>query len=168
MALSDAGGSPLVKTFELTSHNRDSFEPALRQALTAFVKGDTVVQGARFAFIHNASDLSAAVRSAPYTHVVYYGHALEGVNALLPTAGNRIAVAQLAQALAGTPVAHLDLLGCQSASIAADLSTVLPGIRIGYLRSKRIDNVECDPRTLQVIRMTIDPQTIFHFGQGSP
>jgi hypothetical protein len=99
----------------------------------------------------------------PRTLVVY------GVPArLLPTAGNGIAVAQLAQALAGTPVAHLDLLGCRSASIAADLSTVLSRIRIGYLRSKRIDNVECDPRTLQVIRMTIDPQTIFHFGQGSP
>jgi len=125
------------------------------------------VQAARFAFIRSAGDLSALVRSAPYTHVVYLGHALEGVNALLPTAGHRISVGQLAQAFAGTAVVHLDLLGCQSASIAADLATVLPGVRIGYLRSKRIDNIECDPRTLQVIRMTIDPQPVLHFG-GQP
>lgn len=168
MALSDAAGTPIGKTFELTSHNRGSFEPALRRALVAFVKRDAVVQGARFVFIHNASDLSAAVRSAPYTHVIYYGHALEGVNALLPTAGNRIKAAQLAQSFAGTTVAHLDLLGCQSASIAADLATVLPRLRIGYLRAKRIDNVECDPRTVQVIKMTIDDQPVFHFGGGPP
>jgi len=168
MALYTATGTPLGKTFVLTALNRDSFEPALRQALIAFVKGDATLQGARFVFIHNASDLSAAVKSAPYTHVVYYGHALEGVNALLPKAGNRITVAQLTQALAGTPVAHLDLLGCQSASMAAELATLLPRLRIGYLRSKRIDNVECDPRTVQVIRMTIDPQAIFHFGGPVP
>jgi len=49
-----------------------------------------------------------------------------------------------------------------------ELATVLPHLRIGYLRSKRIDNVECDPRTIQVIKMTIDAQTIFHFGGPVP
>jgi len=168
MALHDVAGTALGKTFVLTEHNRDSFEPALRQALIAFAKGDATLSGARFVFIRDASDFAAAVKSAPYTQVVYYGHALEGVNALLPRAGNRISAAQLAQALAGTPVAHLDLLGCQSASIAAELATLVPHVRIGYLRSKRIDNIECDPRTVQVVRMTIDPQAIFHFGSPVP
>jgi len=82
MPLHDGAGTPLGKTFVLTELNRDSFERALRQALVAFVKGDALVSGARLVFIHNASDLSAAIKSAPYTHVVYYGHALEGENAL--------------------------------------------------------------------------------------
>lgn len=163
MPLKSAAGVPLGKTFELTTKNRESFEPALRQALVEFTKGDLPVAGARMTFVRNAADLSAAIRAADYTHVAYYGHALEGDNALLPTAGNRITVQQMAQALDGTKVTHLDILGCQSSSIAAELATKVKGVKVGYLRMKRFDNVEVNPRTLQVVTLTMDAQAILHF-----
>lgn len=151
------------KTFELTSRNKDSFEVALRQALNVFMKGDAIISGVRMTFIRDASDFAAAVRSASYTQIVYYGHALEGVNALLPTGTNRVSAKDLASALTGTTVKHFDILGCQSASIAAELSTLLAKVRVGNLRVKRFDNVICDPRSLLVTSLTIDPQPIFHF-----
>lgn len=49
-------------------------------------------------------------------------------------------------------------------AVAAELSTMLPKVRVGNLRSAREDNVEADPRTLQVIRLSIDRQPVFHFG----
>ena len=145
MALSDLAGRPLGKTFELTAGNKASFEVALRRALTTFMKGDVMIPAARFTFIRNAGEFVAAVRSANYTQVVYYGHVLEGVNALLPTATNRITATQLAAALSGTTVSHFDILGCQSASIAAELSALLPKVRVGYLRAR-------DSTTLNAIR----------------
>jgi len=70
----------------------------------------------------------------------------------------------LKQALAGTTVTHFDILGCRSTSVAADLSTQLPALRVGYLIAAREDNVEVNPHTLQVISLTIDPQAVHHFG----
>jgi hypothetical protein len=162
MRLSDAAGRE-VGTFSLKDSNRESFEAALRSALATFVGTDASVSGARFVFIRNSADFAAAVRSAQYAHVIYYGHALLGENVLLPTANQRITTRQLAQALAGTSINHFDILGCRSASLAAELSTLLPKIRVGNLRSAREDNVEADPRTLQVIRLMIDRQPVFHF-----
>jgi hypothetical protein len=100
-----------------------------------FLGSDAVVAGARFVFIRSAADFEAAVRSAQYTHVVYYGHALDGENALLPAKGSKIDVPTLARALTGTSVAHFDILGCRSTSIAAQLATLRPEVKIGYLRS---------------------------------
>jgi hypothetical protein len=168
MLLKDATGVSLGKTFELTTRNRGSFEPALRRALIEFVKGDAPVTAGRFVFVRNAGEFSAAIHSADYTHVIYYGHALEGVNALLPTAGNRITVPQLAHAFEDTHVTHFDILGCQSGSIAADLLSALKTVKMGYLRVKRYDDIECDPRTLEVVKMTIEAQPVRHFGGAAP
>lgn len=168
MSLTDAAHRSIGKTFSLTKSNRESFEPALRKALTVFMGTDAVVVGARFVFIRNAGDFEAAVRGAQYTHVVYYGHALEGENELLPARGAKVDVPQLARALKGTTVAHFEILGCRSASIAAQLSTLVPAVKVGHLRAAREDNIEVDPSTLQVISLCIDRQTVFHYGGTSP
>jgi len=165
MKLRDAAGRE-VGTFSLTRSNRQSFETALRRALAAFVGTDATVTGARFVFVGSAAAFSAAVRGGQFAHVIYYGHALADENALLPAAGQRITAPQLAQALSGTSVRHLDILGCRSMSLAGELSTMLPQVRIGHLRSPREDNVEADPRTLQVRNLDIDRQPLFHF-EGS-
>lgn len=166
--LSTARGYPIGKVFELTASNQKSFEPALRQALSVFMKDDAVIQGARFVFIRNAADFSVAVHSGSYTQVIYYGHALEGENALLPTPHNRIHVGQLAHAIYGTAVTHLDILGCASASIAAAVSGLVAGVQVGYLRTKRVDDVVCEPSTMKVLRMAIQPQPVLHFGNVRP
>jgi hypothetical protein len=168
MKLTDAANKDIGKTFVLTKSNRESFEPALRNALTVFMGSDAVVPGARFVFIRGAGDFEAAVRSAEYTHVIYYGHALDGETALLPAKGSKFDADGLARALKGTTVTHFDILGCRSTSIAAQLSTMLPGVRIGYLRAAREDNVEADPRNLQVISLSIDRQTVLHYGGATP
>jgi hypothetical protein len=49
--------------------------------------------------------------------------------------------------LKGSAVKHFDLLGCEIASLAAELSIGLPQMEVGYLRSWRQDNFEVDPNT---------------------
>jgi hypothetical protein len=70
----------------------------------------------------------------------------------------------MASLLKGASIKHFDILGCSGASIAGELATLVPrGIRIGYLRNRRQDNIEVDPATLMVKKLTIDPQTLFHY-----
>jgi hypothetical protein len=169
MDLVDAAGKVQMGTFEkLTKDNRHSFEVALRHALAAFVKDDASVLGARFVFVRSGAGMAAALKSGAYTQVIYYGHALEGgANGLVPDGDPDHAVytSELARALQGTTVTHFDILGCMSASLAAELFTVMPKLRIGYLRADRHDVLEVSPRTHQVISMTIEPQKLFHYGQ---
>jgi uracil phosphoribosyltransferase len=55
----------------------------------------------------------------------------------------------------------------RGSGIAAELSTLVPKISVGNLRAAREDNIEVDPRTLEVISLSIDSQPIFHFGGAS-
>jgi hypothetical protein len=119
--------------------------------------------GARFVFVRNIREIAAAVRSGAYTHVVYYGHADQIANALIPAPHVRITAAGLAPALAGTAVRHVDILGCRSTSFAAELATLAPQLRVGHLGAKRIDNVEVNLHTQQVVNVAIDRQPLLHF-----
>jgi hypothetical protein len=163
MDLSDASGRKLDKKFVLRAENKASFETALRRALSQFLGGHLDISAARFVFIRNADDFASAVRAGSFSHVIYYGHALDGANALLPTMGNSMTAFRLANILKGTTVHHFDILGCSSASIAAEISTEVAGVRVGNLRGSRNDNVEVNPETLQVIKLQIDPQPLYHF-----
>ena len=98
------------------------------------------------------------------SHVIYYGHALEGTNALLPALGKSFTAWQIMNAIKGTAVQHLDLLGCNSVSLAAELATTLPKISFGHLRVARFDNIEVVLATQQVKSVTIDPSHLYHFG----
>jgi hypothetical protein len=164
MPLQDAAAKSIGKTFSLTTVNRASFESALKQGLSGFVGGDAPLAGARFVFIRGLPDLSAAGRSGEWTHVIYYGHAAERENALIPGPGQRISATQLAGLFRGSAVTHVDILGCRSLSIAAELSAMLPTLRVGGLAAKRQDNIEVDPRTLHVIKFEMSRQPIRHFG----
>jgi hypothetical protein len=96
--------------------------------------------------------------------VVYYGHALSGVNVLLPGVGSNIAPFHIAGLLKGSTIKHFDILGCSGASIAGELATLVSkSTRIGYLRNKRQDNIEVDPATLMVKNLTIDQQALLHY-----
>ncbi|HVZ86056.1 MAG TPA: hypothetical protein VHG72_03760 [Polyangia bacterium] len=125
MALRDGAGRSIGQTFTLTRTNQASFERALRIALAAFVGADADMMSARFVFVRDAAQIAAAIRSGRYTQVVYYGHADQYANALIPAPGVRVTPAQLAAALRGTSVSHVDILGCRSTSFAAELSTSL-------------------------------------------
>jgi hypothetical protein len=166
MELLDSAGRKLGR-FALGSENRASFETALRRALAEFLGGHAGVSAARFVFIRNAAEFAASIRSGSFGHVIYYGHALVGTNTLLPSIGHSITPWQLFNSLKGSTVRHFDILGCSSASIAAQLATDLPALRVGNLRAAREDNIEVNPTTKQVVRLKIDPQPVYHFG-GSP
>jgi hypothetical protein len=168
MKLRDVAQREIGKTFSLTTSNRASFERALRFALTRFLGSDAQVMSARFIFIRNVREFTAAIRTGSYSQVVYYGHALDGENALLPARGGKIAPAELAYAFRGTTIRHFDILGCRSTSVAAELATLCPTLKIGHLRAAREDNVEVSPATLQVISLTIDQQMLFHFEPSRP
>jgi len=45
---------------------------------------------------------------------------------------------------------------------------LLPGVRIGYRRTAREDNIDVDPRTLRVISLCIDRQPVLHYGGATP
>lgn len=136
---------------------------ALRIALDGFVGSDATMMSARFVFVRNIADISTAVRSGAYTQVVYYGHADQHANALIPAPRVRITAAELASALAGTAVRHVDILGCRSTSFAAELATLAPRLRVGHLGAKRVDNLEVNLHTQQVVTIAIDRQQLLHF-----
>lgn len=154
-----------LQSFELTRRNQASFEMALRKALGAFLGAHVNIAMAQFVFIRNADELRRAVQSANPSHLIYYGHALDGSNTLLPALGNAINAWQLTNALDGTGVKDFDILGCSSSSIAAELSVSNPRLRVGYLRTARKDNIEFDRETMRPIRMTLDKQPLLHFGR---
>lgn len=163
MPLKDVAGRSIGQTFTLTRHNQGSFEKALRNALAGFVGGDANIMAARFFLVSDLQQITTAIRSGRYTQVVYYGHADQNSNALIPAPGVRITASQLAQALKGSAIGHVDILGCRSGSFAAELATLVPELRVGHLMAKRFDNIEVNPRTNQVIQMTIDRQGLLHF-----
>jgi hypothetical protein len=162
--LRDSVGHPLHERFALTPSNASSFTASLSNALALLVGGDASLSGAQFVHVKDEAHMRTAIRSGRFTHVIYYGHALENVNALYPGIGSHISAPQLADMLKGSGVTHFDILGCKSTSIAAELSTLVPDVQIGYLRQKRVDNFVVNTKTLQVITMTIDPQAIYHYG----
>ena len=164
MPLQNVAGQKIGQSFTLTRGNKASFERALKIALAGFVGGDASIMSARFVFVRNVADISAAVRSGAYTQVVYYGHADQTANALIPAPHVRVTAAELASALAGTTVRHVDILGCRSTSFAAELATLAPRLRVGHLGAKRIDNVEVNLHTQQVVNIAIDRQPLLHFG----
>lgn len=67
-----------------------------------------------------------------YDRVIYYGHALADGITLAPL--QRITAPQIAHALKGSGVEHVDILGCDSSSIGALLATLVPGLTVGTLR----------------------------------
>ena len=76
-------------------------------------------------YIRNLSEFSAALRGGQYSRVVYCGHALSGVNVLLPDVGSNIAPFHIAGLLKGSSVKHFDILGCGGGSIAGELATLV-------------------------------------------
>lgn len=142
MDLLDARGGSLRKTFSLTSQNQSSFQLALKGGLGQCLGGHVAIQEARFVYIRNLSEFSAALRGGQYSRVVYYGHALSGVNVLLPGIGSNIAPFHIAGLLKGSSIKHFDILGCSGASIAGELATLV---------SKDIK------------KLTIDQQALLHY-----
>jgi hypothetical protein len=70
---------------------------------------------------------------------------------------------QIAHALKGSGVEHVDILGCDSSSIGALLATLVPGLTVGTLRGKRFDDFKVDPPTMKIQDFTIVPMQILHF-----
>jgi hypothetical protein len=75
----------------------------------------------------------------------------------------RITAPQIAHALKGSGVEHVDILGCDSSAIGALLATLVPGLTVGTLRGKRFDDFTVDPSTMKIQDFTIVPMPIFHF-----
>ena len=161
--LEDSTGRPLGKNLVLNRANQASFERALRSALAQYFGSHVSLATARVIRIGSAVDFAATIKRESFTHLIYYGHALLGANALLPSLGKNISGWQLANALKGTAIKHFDLLGCETTSLAAELSVALPRVEIGYLRSWRHDNFEVDPNTLRFKNIRIDPTQLRHF-----
>ena len=74
-----------IGAFSLSKKTRASFEAALRSAMAKFVGVHVDVKSATFVPIVDGNSFSRAVRSKSFTHVIYYGHALEARNALMPS-----------------------------------------------------------------------------------
>jgi hypothetical protein len=164
MPLKDEQGRKLNKTFTLRPGNERSFRLALEGALVTFLGAHVNVKNATYRRIRSRQEFVRAIKSGHFSHVIYYGHALSNVNVLLPATGSNIAPFQIADVLKESGVRHFDILGCSGASIAAETATLVSSnIQVGYLMAKREDNLEVDPRTMTVKRMTIDPQALRHF-----
>jgi len=102
-----------------------------------------------------------ALGSHRCSRVVYYGHALPDGVTLAPL--QKITAPQVAHALKGSGVDHVDILGCDSSAIGALLATLVPGLTVGTLRGKRFDDFRVDPSTMKIQDFTIVPMPIFHF-----
>ena len=163
----DVAGRSLHKRLAVTGQNRTSFEAALRNALAKYFKSHVDVPTAKLIHISSAADFVNVVRNEKSGRLVYYGHALWGTNALLPSLGKNVQAFQIVQALKTSQVREFDILGCETASLAAELSISLPGVRIGYLQGWRQDNFEVDPATLRIKKMTLDPIALHHFPKQS-
>lgn len=165
--LRSASGVPLHKTLHFDSKNftgkvRDDFEKALRVALQRFIGSEVPdVAQAKYLFTPDIKTLSMALGTHLYDRVVYYGHALADGVTLAPQ--QRITAPQIAQALKGSAVGHLDILGCDSSAIGALISTLVPGLTVGTLRGKRFDDFKVDPSTMKIQDFMIVPMQIFHF-----
>jgi hypothetical protein len=165
-SLEDSTGRPIGKPLTISPRNQPSFENALRRAMAKYFGAHVRMANARLIRISSAADFVGAVKRGQFTHVVYYGHAVLGANALLPSLGKNISGWQLADALKHTAVKHFDMLGCETMSLGAELSTALPGVEIGFLRAWRQDNFEVDRNTLQIKNVQFDPVRLYHFGSN--
>jgi hypothetical protein len=56
----------------------------------------------------------------------------------------------MTDALSGTTVVHIDILGCSSASFAAKLVLSVPKLTVGSFLTKRLDDIEVDMATMQL------------------
>lgn len=121
---------------------------------------------ADFAFVTDARSLAQALRGGPYTHVVYYGHAVDDGATLKPL--KEIDVKQITDALSGTNVVHIDILGCSSASFAAKLVLSVPKLTAGSFLTKRLDDIDVDMATMQLKRLIIERQPLHHFLPSKP
>jgi hypothetical protein len=161
--LTDGAMRSLGKRFDLRPSNQYSFEAALRRALSKFLKTHVELATARFVFVRNAAELAKAIENNRPTRLIYYGHSLTGGSALFPSIGHSVEPWALINMLRGSSVRDFDILGCNSTSIAAAISVELPGLRVGYLRAAREDNLVVDPNTLKVRDLSFDVQPLYHF-----
>jgi len=120
------------------------------------------VSQAKYLFTPDVQSLTMAVASGRHNRVIYYGHALADGVTLAPL--KRITAPQIAHALKGSGVVHVDIWGCDSSAIGALLATLVPGLTVGTLRGKRFDDFKVDPSTMKIQDFTIVPMQIFHFG----
>ena len=123
--------------------------------------GGARIAHAQYRFIASAADLRSALPGGRYTHVMYYGHAVDDGGTLKPL--QKITVTELQHVLQGSGVDHLDILGCRSTAFAAQLASAMPKLKVGNLRGKRFDDIEVDLRSMQLTKFTIVPQVVFHF-----
>ena len=156
------------KTF--TGPARENFERLLRSALMAFVALEVPYEvpdlaKTDFRFVPDIQTLGSLLARGRYSRLIYYGHALTDGVTLLPL--HRITAQQLAQALEGSSVQHLDLFGCNSSAIGALLSSLLPRIRVGTLRGKRFDDIVVNTQTMRLTDFQIVPQPVFHLGPSA-
>ena len=141
---------------------RHNFERLLRTALNSFLMTEVPeIAHAQYRFIASAADLRSALHGGRYTHVVYYGHAVDDGGTLKPL--QKITVTELQHVLQGSGVDHLDILGCRSTAFASQLASAMPDLKVGNLRGKRFDDIEVDLRSMQLTKFTIVPQVVFHF-----
>ena len=141
---------------------RENFEQLLRTALTSFLITEVPeIAHARYRFISSAGDLRAAMHGGRYTHIVYYGHAVDDGATLKPL--HKITVTELRHLLQGSGVDHIDILGCKSTTFASQLASAMPKLNVGNLRGKRFDDIEVDLRSMKLTNFTIVPQVVFHF-----
>jgi hypothetical protein len=149
------------KTFN--GRTRRIFERQLRRALRSFLVNEVPdIMHADYRFITSAADLGGVLHSRRYTHLVYYGHAVDDGSTLKPL--HKITAMQLQHLIHGSGIDHLDILGCRSTTFAAQLASATPKLTVGNLRGKRYDDIEVDLRTMRLTKFTILPQTVFHFG----
>jgi hypothetical protein len=142
---------------------RQNFERLLRTALTSFLMNELPeITHADYRFIASASELGKALQSHRYTHVVYYGHAVDDGGTLKPL--DKVSVRELQHVLQNSGVEQVDILGCRSMTFAAQLASALPKLAVGYLRGKRYDDIVVDMHTMQLTDFTVVPQTVFYFG----
>lgn len=148
----------------LTQANQRSLEAALMRALSAYLGHHVQLTTARLVRVRDATSFAQQVKTFNPTHLIYYGHALDGSNALLPALGKSVTAWQLQNAIKGTAVRHVDLLGCSTVSLAAELAVALPKVSFGHLRVARFDNIEVDLHSRQVKSIVIDRSPLYHFG----
>ena len=170
--LFSAGGKSLHKDWKFDAKTfggaqKKNFEAKLREALQAFMAGEVADLGrADYAYVTDATSLTQVLRRGAYTHLVYYGHAVDDGATLKPL--KEITVKQMTDALSGTSVVHIDILGCSSASFAAKLVLSLPKLTAGSFLRKRLDDIEVNMATMQLKKLVIERQPLHHFRPSKP
>jgi len=95
---------------------RQNFERLLRAALTAFLINEvSEITHADYRFVASPADLRKALHSHRYTHVVYYGHAVDDGGTLKPL--HKVSVREMEHLLQNSGVEQVDILGCRSMTL---------------------------------------------------